>query len=192
VHVSGADGGWPVRWATTWMILCLLAGTADDGLIASPEPGWPQWRGPHRDGVSSEGGLLPSWPKDGPRLLWRIDGLGRGWSSPIVVGRRLYVTGDMGDDLVVFAFHTSGTPRGRPGLREGVSTSGPMSLREPDNSDPCGCCTKHGPSRRLDSDLHRSQRAHSRRLRYRDVVTIRIPRPSCLESVSLMARCWLS
>jgi outer membrane protein assembly factor BamB len=82
---------------------------AVDGLIASPEPGWPQWRGPRRDGISDERGLLPNWPEGGPELLWKVDGLGRGWSSPIVVGRRLYITGDADDDLVVFAFDTDGT-----------------------------------------------------------------------------------
>lgn len=81
---------------------------AVDGLIASPESGWPQWRGPRRDGVSDETGLLESWPEGGPELLWRVDGLGTGWSSPIVVGQRLYITGDVEDDLVVFAFDTDG------------------------------------------------------------------------------------
>jgi len=85
------------------------AGSADsDGLIASPEAGWPQWRGPRRDGVSAETGLLPSWPEHGPKLLWKIDALGLGWSSPIVVGRRLYITGDVDDDLRIFAFDLDG------------------------------------------------------------------------------------
>jgi len=84
------------------------AATNADGLIASPESNWPQWRGPRRDGISDDKGLLASWPEDGPRLLWKVDGLGRGWSSPIVVGGRLYVTGDVDDDLVVFAFDTAG------------------------------------------------------------------------------------
>ncbi|MCD6393431.1 MAG: PQQ-like beta-propeller repeat protein [Planctomycetes bacterium] len=110
--------------ANTWrfVVLCFLAVaviavpapssgeavTGADGLIASPEPGWPQWRGPRRDGISEEKGLLPRWPEGGPKLLWKVDGLGRGWSSPIVTGRRLYVTGDVGDDLVVFAFDCNG------------------------------------------------------------------------------------
>lgn len=79
-----------------------------NGLIASPEPGWPQWRGPRRDGISVETGLLPAWPEGGPKLLWKVDGLGKGWSSPIIVDGRLYVTGDVGDDLVVFAFDLGG------------------------------------------------------------------------------------
>jgi outer membrane protein assembly factor BamB len=93
--------------AFTTLLLIAGAETAD-GLIASPEPGWSQWRGPRRDGISDETGLLPSWPKGGPKLLWETDGLGRGWSSPIVVDGRLYVTGDVGDDLIVYAFDTNG------------------------------------------------------------------------------------
>jgi outer membrane protein assembly factor BamB len=82
-----------------------------DGLIASPEPGWPQWRGPRRDGICDEKDLLPTWPEGGPRLLWKVEKLGRGWSSPIVVGNRLYVTGDVEDDLVLFAFDLDGEPQ---------------------------------------------------------------------------------
>ena len=100
--------------ALAFLFACLLAfpitslATAADGLIASPEPGWPQWRGPRRDGISSEEGLLPVWPDGGPELLWKIDGLGSGWSSPIVVDKRVYITGDVQDDLVMFAIDTNG------------------------------------------------------------------------------------
>jgi len=79
-----------------------------EGLIASPEPDWPQWRGPRRDGISDEKDLLSSWPESGPKLLWKIDGIGKGWSCPIIVGQRLYITGDVGDDLVIFALNRSG------------------------------------------------------------------------------------
>jgi outer membrane protein assembly factor BamB len=94
-------------------VLSLLAGTSgatEDGLIASPEPGWPQWRGPRRDGISDEKGLLARWPQDGPKRLWAVEGLGKGWSSPIIVRDRLYITGDVGEDLVIFAFALDGTP----------------------------------------------------------------------------------
>jgi outer membrane protein assembly factor BamB len=82
--------------------------TLTDGLIGLPEPGWPQWRGPRRDGISDETGLLTSWPDGGPKLLWKIDGIGTGWSCPNIVGQRIYITGDMGDDLVIFALNRSG------------------------------------------------------------------------------------
>ena len=63
-------------------------------LVASAEPGWPQFRGPRRDGVSDERGLLGAWPEGGPRLLWKAEGLGKGFSSPVIAGGRLFITGD--------------------------------------------------------------------------------------------------
>lgn len=59
---------------------------------------WPQWRGPHRDGISREKGLLKEWPKEGPKLLWQIDDLGDGYSTPAVVGGRLYLIANKGLD----------------------------------------------------------------------------------------------
>ena len=85
-----------------------VAASPSDGLIASPEPDWPQWRGPRRDGISNEKGLLESWPEGGPRLLWKIDSLGKGWSCPIIVGQRIYITGDVGTDLIIFALNLKG------------------------------------------------------------------------------------
>lgn len=95
--------------------LALLAAGAAGGevgrLVASPEPGWPQWRGPRRDGISDEKGLLQEWPEGGPKLLWSISGLGRGWSSPIISKGTLYITGDVGDELHIFAFDLEGKPK---------------------------------------------------------------------------------
>ncbi len=54
---------------------------------------WPQFRGLHRDGVSAETGLLSSWPSGGPRLVWKISGLGDGYAQPVVVGGRVYTQG---------------------------------------------------------------------------------------------------
>jgi len=59
---------------------------------------WPQWRGPHRDGVSNEKGLLKAWPQDGPKLLWKITNAGSGYSTPAVVADRLYLLGNEGLD----------------------------------------------------------------------------------------------
>lgn len=91
------------------MILVLLL-LAQDGLIATPESGWAQWRGPRRDGISHEKGLLQAWTEGGPKLLWKIEGLGRGWSSPIVTGGRLFITGDVGEEVVLYAFDLEGKP----------------------------------------------------------------------------------
>jgi outer membrane protein assembly factor BamB len=54
---------------------------------------WPQWRGPQRDGISSEKGLLKSWPAKGPSLLWQAKGLGGGFSSVAVAGGRIFTLG---------------------------------------------------------------------------------------------------
>lgn len=57
---------------------------------------YPQWRGPDRDGISKETGLLAEWPKAGPKLLWQVDDLGGGLSTPSVVGGRLYLLTNQG------------------------------------------------------------------------------------------------
>src|SRR5688572_9617406 len=60
------------------------------------EPGdWPQWRGPNRDGISRETGLLKEWPEEGPKLLWQVDTVGVGYSSIAVKGGRIYTQGDL-------------------------------------------------------------------------------------------------
>jgi len=64
---------------------------------------WPQFRGPQRDGVSRETGLLKEWSKDGPPLLWTYANAGVGFSGPGVVGDRLYLSGGRGDTEFVFA-----------------------------------------------------------------------------------------
>lgn len=70
---------------------------------------WPQFRGPNRDGKSLETGLLKKWPEAGPNLLRTISGIGAGFSSPVISGDRLYVTGKFGDDLKMFSFDLSET-----------------------------------------------------------------------------------
>jgi len=65
---------------------------------------WPQFRGPTRDGVSAETGLAPAWPEGGPPLVRTVDGVGEGFSSPVVAAERLFETGRLKDELYVFAF----------------------------------------------------------------------------------------
>jgi len=64
---------------------------------------WPQWRGPNRDGISPETGLLRSWPPGGPQLVWKTQGLGEGYSSFAVVGERLFTQGQQGNQEFVVA-----------------------------------------------------------------------------------------
>jgi len=52
-----------------------------------------QWRGPKRDGIYSETGLLKSWPAEGPKLLWHYDDLGEGHASAAVTKERIFTAG---------------------------------------------------------------------------------------------------
>jgi outer membrane protein assembly factor BamB len=65
---------------------------------------WPQWRGPRRDGVSAERGLLKAWPETGPPLAWKATGAGQGYSSFAVAGGRLYTLGARENREHVVAF----------------------------------------------------------------------------------------
>jgi outer membrane protein assembly factor BamB len=56
---------------------------------------WPQWRGPNRDGISRETGLLKEWGNDGPKRLWQVNSLGVGYSSIAVKDGRIYTQGDL-------------------------------------------------------------------------------------------------
>lgn len=75
--------------------LCLLAGAA---LAAD----WPQFRGPNRDGVSRETGLLKSWPAGGPKVLWKAPA-GEGFSHVVVAGGRVFTLYGQGSQEVAVA-----------------------------------------------------------------------------------------
>jgi outer membrane protein assembly factor BamB len=55
---------------------------------------WPQFRGPNRDDVSTEKGLLTAWPEKGPPLVFEAKGLGGGYSTVSIVGDRIYTLGN--------------------------------------------------------------------------------------------------
>lgn len=61
---------------------------------------WPQWRGPNRDGVSPETGLLVVWPAEGPKELWRAK-TGVGYSCVAVSRGRVYTLVQDGDSEAV-------------------------------------------------------------------------------------------
>jgi outer membrane protein assembly factor BamB len=66
--------------------------------LTAPAADWPQWRGPKRDGISAETGLLKEWPKDGPALVWKSSDVLGGYSTPSVVGDRIYTIGNKDQD----------------------------------------------------------------------------------------------
>lgn len=67
-----------------------------------------QWRGPNREGIYPEKDLLKSWPASGPQLLWSVDMLGTGYSSPVIAGDKLYINGEINKVSHLFVFDLSG------------------------------------------------------------------------------------
>jgi outer membrane protein assembly factor BamB len=59
--------------------------------------GWPQWRGPNRDGVSAETSLLAEWSETGPEVLWQAK-CGPGFSGVSIAGGRAYTMTQYRDD----------------------------------------------------------------------------------------------
>lgn len=72
------------------IILCSIVLTA---FVFTANAQLVQWRGPNRDGHFHETGLLKEWPETGPEVILETEGIGKGWSSPILVGNMIYVTG---------------------------------------------------------------------------------------------------
>ena len=66
---------------------------------------WPQWRGPNRDGISTDKDLLQTWPADGPRKIFTATGMGGGFSSVAITGGRIYTMGDRRDGQYALAFN---------------------------------------------------------------------------------------
>lgn len=56
---------------------------------------WPQWRGPKRDGISAETGLLKQWPKEGPKVAWQVETVGVGYSAISIQDGRIFTQGDL-------------------------------------------------------------------------------------------------
>ena len=74
----------------------------------------PQFRGPNRDGFFAEKGLLKSWPAGGPTLAWKVEGVGRGYSSVSDVNGTIYVPGMLDENIgYVIALDENGKEKWR-------------------------------------------------------------------------------
>ena len=80
------------------LTVCPSLGLAED---------WAAWRGPDRNGMCLEKGLLKQWPADGPKLLWKTKGLGEGYSGPAIVDNILYTMGNRDGKEWVLALDAS-------------------------------------------------------------------------------------
>ena len=69
---------------------------------------WPQWRGPNRDGISRETGLLQAWPSAGPKRVWLSRDIGIGYSAPVVAGGKVFIMGTKDGKEQLFAKEAKG------------------------------------------------------------------------------------
>src|SRR5262245_14017405 len=90
-----ALGGGRLRDLASAVVVALtfvLSAVADD---------WPNWRGPDRNGISTEAGFSTDWPTEGPRQLWKKS-VGSGYASVAVSQGRLFTAGNSNEiDTVV-------------------------------------------------------------------------------------------
>lgn len=72
----------------------VLSATLTATAAEVPESTWPSFRGQNRNAVAPDTGLLTKWPEGGPKLVWKADGAGEGYSSLAVAGGHVYTVGD--------------------------------------------------------------------------------------------------
>lgn len=119
------------------LLLPLSAGATDVRMVTVEGEGqryWPGWRGPSGQGLVQGSGYPDTW-SDTENVLWKVEVPGRGNSSPIVWGDRLFLTTarDGGKVLSILAFdRTDGrllweTPVPHDGVERGHRKNGHAS-----------------------------------------------------------------
>jgi len=85
-----------------------------------------RFRGPAGDGIFPETGLLKKWPEGGPKLVWSVTGLGKGFSSVALAEGTVYVTGMDGQKQgYLFAFNLDGSPKWKVAYGPEMGKTGP-------------------------------------------------------------------
>lgn len=85
------------------VVACSLAGPDD----------WPGWRGPSGNGVSTLKSLPVTWSSD-RHIAWKSAIPGRGHSSPVVWGNRVFLTTDIEGDVISGAAPVKHKVEGQP------------------------------------------------------------------------------
>ncbi len=75
---------WLMTWSRSSLALLILLAT-----VPAAADDWPQFRGPNRDGISKETGLLREWTEGGPEVLWSL-AVNQGYAAAAIHGGRVY------------------------------------------------------------------------------------------------------
>jgi glucose dehydrogenase len=122
----------------TKMLFVCVALVPMAGLLWADD--YPQWRGPDRNGVSKEKGLMPKWPAEGPKLAWQAKGLGTGYSSVAVANGRVYTLGETKGEEALIALNEKDGKEiwskviGKVGKNQGPQYPGPRGTPTVDGS----------------------------------------------------------
>lgn len=84
---------------------------------------WGQFRGPGRNGISKETGLLKQWPESGPSLLWKAKGIGEGMGGIAVSDGRIFTTGDENGTAWLYALEEA---TGKPSWKAKIGRGGKL------------------------------------------------------------------
>lgn len=103
------------NWVSLTVLLAAYMGWAADA---------DQFRGPHRNGIFEDKGLMKSWPAGGPEEIWSVDGIGRGYGSMAIADGRIFVTGQHEQEGFVFAFDLDGNQIWKQSMGEGHNGRG--------------------------------------------------------------------
>jgi len=97
--VSPRQGGIRLGLIGIKALVLLLGLSLQMGIAAD----WPQWQGPDRNAISKEKGLLQEWPAGGPKLAWKIKGIGGGDGAPAIVAGKIFGMGTRDGKETVWA-----------------------------------------------------------------------------------------
>lgn len=89
------------------LFLSAFAASAVFADVPKDSKDWPQFRGPARDNISKETGLMKQWPKEGPPLAWTAKGIGDGHSSVSIGGGKIFTSGLVDGTVMAFALNQS-------------------------------------------------------------------------------------
>ncbi len=105
------------------LLLCFLGSACRNSENKMED--WSQFRGPNRDGKSTETGLMKKWPENGPKKNWTVEGIGKGHSTVSISNDLIYTTGMIDNLDYITAFDKLGKQKWQVSYGKGWTTATP-------------------------------------------------------------------